>query len=69
MGSGICGSVTWIIFILWTKVCSVVKDFDDFYDDIIDILFIQSYQDEANIRYGYSWQKKSKDQFLNRFRF
>ena len=42
---GICGSITWIIFILWVKVCSVVKDFDDFYNDIINILFIQSWQD------------------------
>ena len=48
VNSGICGSVTWIIFILWTKVCSVVKDFDDFYDDIIDILYIQARLDYVN---------------------
>ena len=30
------------------KVYNVVKDFDDFYDDIIDILFIQGYQKELN---------------------
>lgn len=48
VNSGICGSVTWIIFILWTKVFSVVEDFDDFYTDIIDILYIQARLDYVN---------------------
>ena len=62
---GICGSVTWIIFILWTKVCSVVKDFDNFYNDIIDILHIQSYQDEANIIYKSDNETKNNLSFID----
>ena len=40
IGGGICGSVTWFIFILWSLICKEVKDFKHMYTDICVPLYL-----------------------------
>ena len=43
--NGICASVSWFIFILWSLVCPVVNTFEDLYSDISIILYLKKYYD------------------------
>ena len=40
IGGGICGSVTWFIFILWSLICKEVKDFKHMYTYICVPLYL-----------------------------
>jgi hypothetical protein len=40
IGEGICGSVTWFIFILWSLVCKEIPNFENMYFDILLPLYL-----------------------------
>ena len=40
IGGGICGSVTWFIFIIWSLVCKEIPTFEDMYLDILMPLYM-----------------------------
>lgn len=44
IGGGICGSVTWFIFIIWSLVCKEIPTFEEMYLDILMPLYIYKQQ-------------------------
>ena len=56
IGEGICGSVTWFIFILWGLICKEVKDFKHMYNDICLPLCLQA----INLKQKITFNEKYK---------